>query len=110
MGTNEQKAISLYNDLTEEGEMPENMNFLESIRYKMDNGNKILGFLLGLQNSGTPFTVVKGFRLNEEDFSKFERCIINTENEIDIEDARKVAAGGMNIRCLGGNQYELSLN
>jgi hypothetical protein len=103
-----ENVIKLYDHLTDADLLPDNVNFLESIKYKMGNGNKILESLLKLEEKGIPFIVIKGFRLNEEDFSKFERCIITIPEDISIEEISKLITD-ISVKCMEDHLYELAI-
>ena len=83
---NADKLINLYNKLTDINYMSDDNNFLESIKYKMKNGNKILKILSALEDKNIPFKIVKGFLVNDEDYSKFERCLIFVQINADLSD------------------------
>lgn len=108
VGGKMETVINLYDHLTEVDFLPDNLNFLESIRYKMDNGNKLLDNLLRMQEKGISFTVVKGFRLNEEEFCKFRRCIINIKDGISIDEINSIISD-ISIKYIEGTLYELSI-
>lgn len=70
--------INIYNNLTHSdfNDNGEEINFLESIKYKMNKGNILLEILMEITNRNIPFKIIKGFVYNEELFDSFDRCIV----------------------------------
>lgn len=101
--------IELYNNLTDINFKKDDINFLESIKYKMNNGNILLRNLIILDDNNIPFTIVKGFILDEEPYSKFERCIISVPQDYTLEDLEKVITE-ISISKIEDNLYELLKN
>lgn len=98
--------IDIYNDLTsiqsENEEELSELNFLKSIKYKMPNGNILLGFLIMLTEKNINFKILKGFNIYEENYDKFERCLIESKDEIpEMENIQ--------ITKVEDNLYEISL-
>lgn len=98
--------IELYNNLTDIDFERNDINFLESIKYKMNNANILLKNLIILDENDIPFTIVKGFILDEEPYSKFERCIISIPQDYIQDDIEKLV-DGIIISRVDDNLYEL---
>ena len=98
------KLINLYNKLTDIDYMSNDDNFLKSIKYKMQNGNKILKFLSALEDKYIPFRIVKGFLVNDEKYSKFERCLIFIETNADLSDLN---SNEITINLVDDHLYEI---
>ena len=101
--------IELYNNLTDINFEKNDINFLESIKYKMNNGNVLVKNLIILDENDIPFTIVKGFILDEEPYSRFERCIISIPLGYAVEDIEKLVEG-INVSKIEDNLYELAKN
>lgn len=101
--------IELYNNLTDINFEKNDINFLESIKYKMNNGNVLVKNLIILDENDIPFTIVKGFILDEEPYSRFERCIISIPLGYTAEDIEKLVEG-INVSKIEDNLYELAKN
>ena len=70
--------INIYNNLTysDFNDNGEEINFLESIKYKMSKGNILLEAFIEITQRDIPFKIIKGFVYNEELFDSFDRCIV----------------------------------
>lgn len=99
--------IELYNNLTNIENLKDDVNFLESIKFKLNNGNKILSALFTLYIKDIPFTIVKGFIYNLEEFSKFEKCILEIPESIEEKYIYELLNDQININKLNKNKYEL---
>lgn len=76
--------INIYNQLTEFSSNPTE-NFLNSLKYKISGGNKLVEILKFLNSKLVKYTIVCGFNELEEGFNKFKRCrLMVLEDEVNF--------------------------
>lgn len=105
VNANVEDCIHLYNSLTDVNFEVDDINFLESIKFKMNNGNILLNFLLNLKSKDIPFKILKGYLHDVEEFNEFKRCIILSE--IDI---RNYGDESISVLEVDENTFEIIIN